>query len=172
MARTPQDGLRRRTLLAAIPSLAGARAAVAAPVAAFAYSGRLMQGGVLIGRTEPEAPVAVNGAPQGSASDAGLFVVGLIADAPAWPRVGVYRPAPGRRSRLRSLQWPTTFKESMGFPSKWLRHRPPDYRAGTARSGAQDKAFASRLNSDDFKGGFILPLEHRSKPRRSGCRGC
>jgi murein DD-endopeptidase MepM/ murein hydrolase activator NlpD len=120
-----------------------------------------MQGGVMFGRTEPGAPIAVDGKAEGAASSQGLFVVGFDRDAPATASIAVYRAG----------RWMTQSFDiaPVAYPIQRIDNLPQQMVTATdpaiiAREAAdrqvKDKGFASRADIDDFKGGFVLPLDH------------
>ncbi len=129
--------------------------------ASFAHSGRLVQGGVLIGRTDPGAAIAVDGKPQGKASPKGLFVVGFDRDAPAASTIAVYRQGAWTEQTLAIAPVAYDVQKIDGLPQQMVTATDP---AIIAREKADNllkaKAFASRADIEDFKGGFILPLDH------------
>ena len=127
----------------------------------FAHSGRLVQGGVLIGRTDPGAEIAVDGKAQGTASSSGLFVVGFDRDAPAAATVAVYRGGAWREQSFAIAPVAYDIQKIDGLPQQMVTATDP---AIIAREKADNllkaKAFASRAGIDDFRGGFVLPLDH------------
>jgi murein DD-endopeptidase MepM/ murein hydrolase activator NlpD len=175
MARDTQihltsNALTRRGAVAAglAVGLSAARAMADAPApgaaAPFAHGGRLMQGGVLIGLTDPGAPIAVDGKAQGSASPKGLFVVGFDRDAPAAATVAVYRGGAWREASFAIAPVSYDIQKIDGLPQQMVTATDP---AVIAREKADNllkaKAFASRAQIDDFRGGFVLPLDHPVK---------
>ncbi len=140
---------------------AAATRAFAEASAPFAHSGKLMQGGVLIGLTDPGAEIAVDGKPQGKASSDGLFVVGFDRDAPATATVAVYRGGAWAEQTLAIAPVAYDVQKIDGLPQQMVTATDP---AIIAREKAdrelKDKAFTSRANIEDFRGGFILPLDH------------
>jgi murein DD-endopeptidase MepM/ murein hydrolase activator NlpD len=162
--------LTRRGVLAAGAAFAAsagrafAEASSADAGAPFAHSGRLMQGGVLIGLTDPGAPIAVDGKAQGVASPAGLFVVGFDRDAPAAATVAVYRGGAWREASFAIAPVSYDIQKIDGLPQQMVTATDP---AVIAREKADNllkaKAFASRAQIDDFQGGFVLPLDHPVK---------
>jgi murein DD-endopeptidase MepM/ murein hydrolase activator NlpD len=160
------DALTRRGALTAGLALGAwaGRAFADAPLSAFAQSGRLVQGGVLIGRTDPGAPIAVEGKPQGKASSSGLFVVGFDRDAPPAATVAVYRRGVWAPQSLAIAPVAYDVQRIDGLPQQMVTATDP---AIIAREKADNllkaKAFASRADIEDFKGGFVLPLDHPVK---------
>jgi murein DD-endopeptidase MepM/ murein hydrolase activator NlpD len=140
-----------------------ARASAAGP-AAFVYGGRLMQGGVLYGLTDPDAPIAVDGKPQGAAGKDGLFVVGFDRDAPSAATVAVYRKGAWAEQALSIAPVSYDVQRIDGLPQQMVTATDPAIIAREAADRAlKDKAFASRADLDGFKGGFVLPLDHPVK---------
>jgi murein DD-endopeptidase MepM/ murein hydrolase activator NlpD len=165
VARTPQDTqdrLTRRAVLAAASVLWSGRA-VASDVP-FTYSGKLTQGGVMFGMTEPDALIAVDGELQGSASAKGLFLVGFDRDAPPISTVAVYHSGRWWEQSFKIAPIVYDIQRIDNLPQQMVTATDP---AVVAREKAdrllKDKAFTSRAPIDDFKHGFVLPLEHPVK---------
>jgi murein DD-endopeptidase MepM/ murein hydrolase activator NlpD len=162
--------LTRRGLMATGLALGAcaARAFADAPVSkdsgAFAHSGKLVQGGVLIGLTDPGVEIAVDGKPQGKASAQGLFVVGFDRDAPPAATVALYRGGAWREQSFAIAPVAYDIQHIDGLPQQMVTATDP---AIIAREKADNllkaKAFTSRADIDDFEGGFILPLDHPVK---------
>ena len=131
----PPRSLTRRHALATGLALSAAAARAFADTspsdaAAFAHSGRLEQGGVLYGLTEPNAPTAADGKPMGAASSKGLFVVGFDRDAPPTATVAVYRGgAWAEQSFAIAPVEPTTSRRSTACRSRWS---PPPIRPSSS----------------------------------------
>jgi murein DD-endopeptidase MepM/ murein hydrolase activator NlpD len=164
--RPPQESLTRRGVLIAGAALSGALGVGAPHTFAdtpppFAHSGRLEQGGVLYGLTAPNAPIAVDGKPQGAASANGLFLVGFDRDAPPTATVAVYRNGAWAEQSFAIAPVAYDIQRIDGLPQQMVTATDP---AIIAREKADNhlkaKAFASRADIDDFKGGFVLPLDH------------
>ena len=167
MERAAPIGLTRRSLLVAGAALGGsALSASAAPAfadapAAFAHSGRLEQGGVLYGLTAPNAPIAVDGKPQGSASASGLFLVGFDRDAPPSATVAVWRNGAWAEQVFAIAPVAYDIQKIDGLPQQMVTATDPAIIAREIADRAlKDKAFASRADLEDFRGGFVLPLDH------------
>jgi murein DD-endopeptidase MepM/ murein hydrolase activator NlpD len=163
MERNLRQGLSRRGAVTgglAIASGLASRAGADAPPP-FAYSGRLVQGGVLYGLTEAGAPIAVDGKPQGVAAASGLFVVGFDRDAPAAATVAVYRRGAWAEQTFPIAPVAYDIQKIDGLPQQMVTATDPAVIAREQADRAlKDKAFASRAALDDFKGGFILPIDH------------
>lgn len=141
-------------MAAATPTLARANAAE------MRLSGRPIQGGFVIGRTEPRALVFVDGEALTSASASGLFVVGFDRDAPASVEI---ETRVGRQSDVRVLSvargaFPSTRID--GLPPSTVEPSDPAVLARIAREvELKAEGFASRDDSDAFRDGFRWPLE-------------
>jgi murein DD-endopeptidase MepM/ murein hydrolase activator NlpD len=154
--------MNRRALLAAA---AGGAAHLALPARAaatlpFVVSGRPRQGGALIGRTLPGAPVAVNGVTVTTASPQGLFVIGLDRDERAEVQIAVRRYA-GWEPRVFAVQ-PGDFDVQRidGLPSEQVSPTAPAVLARIAREARlKAAAFASLDPGDGFKDGFDMPVQ-------------
>jgi murein DD-endopeptidase MepM/ murein hydrolase activator NlpD len=168
--RTGRPELPRRTVLAGGSALA-LTAAVSTTQAAepFPTKGRLQQGGFLFGRTAPHAEIAVDGEPVGQASAAGLFVVGLDRDEPGRIKVQVRKGGgwEGREFAVAPTAW--DIQRIDGLPPDQVAPTDPALLKRIEREAAlKAKAFASRDATDDFKSGFILPVEGARKTSRFG----
>ncbi len=144
----------------------GAAAGLAAPPV-FAQDdglrlrGRFVQGGGVVGRTWPQALIFVDGEALTAASADGWFVVGF--DHACGPSVQIEARA-GERSASRTLSIARG-----GFPTSRIDGLPPatvdapDDPALQALIAEQvaikTEAFASRIDADGFRDGFVWPLE-------------
>jgi hypothetical protein len=148
---------RREALLAAAGSvLAGAGAAPPPP---FTVAGRLVQGGALIGRTRPEALVAVNGKTLGPASAQGLFVVGLDRDEPAEVEVAVEHDGVWRSRTLPVGPGAWDIQRIDGLPEAQVTPTAPELLKRIAREAEQKaRAFQSVDAADAFGQGFLMPV--------------
>jgi murein DD-endopeptidase MepM/ murein hydrolase activator NlpD len=165
------SGPDRRAILA---GLAGAAAWVPARAAAppLTLSGRLQQGGFAIGRTAPRAEVHVNGVLETLASSLGLFVVGFDRDC---GRQTALRVIAGKSETSQVLAFaPGAFdiQRIDGLPADQVN---PEGEALLARIAAEGKrkaeGFASRVDRDDFRGGFEIPVKtYRLSARFGGQR--
>jgi len=165
LGHAPRFFTRRRALAAGLALSAAAARAFAdtspSSATAFTHSGRLEQGGVLYGLTDPGAPIAADGKPIGAASSKGLFVVGFDRDAPPSATVAVYRNGAWVEQSFAIAPVVYDIQKIDGLPQQMVTATDP---AIIEREKAdrilKDKAFASRAEIEDFKGGFILPLDH------------
>ena len=136
----------------------GGRARAAAP--GLTLSGRFVQGGYAIGRTAPRATVLLNGLPATQASAQGWFVLGFDRDAPP-PAVITVETPDGSSTHERSIA-PGRFdiQRIDGLPPSQVTPIEPALLARIA-SENQRKAggYASRLDEDHFRTGFILPTK-------------
>lgn len=124
-------------------------------------SGRFVQGGHIIGRTWPRALVFVDGESLTTASAAGLFMVGLDREAASSVEI---RVQDGRRSARRNLEIsPGTFPTSRinGLPPATVEvPQDPALQARIQREVAlKTEGFASRIDADHFRDGFVWPVE-------------
>ena len=150
--------------------LAGAGAGlIAGPLSAqdrnalpLALNGAWRQGGYALGRTAPGALVFVDGEALTTASAAGLFVIGFDRDAGPGARIEV-RSADGARSARRALDIaPYAFPSTSvnGLPPSTVEPSDPALLARIQREIAlKTEGFASRIDADDFKDGFVWPLD-------------
>ncbi|WP_269513862.1 M23 family metallopeptidase [Brevundimonas subvibrioides] len=151
----------RRSLI-----LGGGASIVATPVLArqqpsdLRLSGRLIQGGVIMGRAWPRAMIFVNGEALTTASGSGVFVVGFDRDAPASVRLEA-------RTRTRSATRTLTVAAGT-FPTSRINGLPPSTVEPTDPAlleriqqeiALKTEGFASRTDTDDFRSGFTWPLD-------------
>ncbi|HYC69161.1 M23 family metallopeptidase [Brevundimonas sp.] len=151
----------RRALLAGAAALAAGGPARALQQAGdLDLSGPLVQGGHVIGRTWPRALVFVDGEALTAASASGAFFVGFDRDAPSSTEIEVRA---GGRSARRTLQiapgdFPSTRID--GLPPATVQPSDPALLARIAREvELKTEGFASRLDADQFRDGFVWPLE-------------
>lgn len=131
-------------------------AGTAAPLA---LAGKLQQGGFAIGRTVPRAQIIVDGVVQGTASARGLFVVGFDRDSPAKCLVRVVAGAQEARQDLTIA--PTTYdiQRINGLPPEQVSPTDPALLARIQREAARKAVgFSSRIDGDQFEGGFDMPV--------------
>ena len=152
---------RRGALIAGVAFGASPIHTMADAPAPFEHGGKLVQGGVMIGRTLPGAPIAVDGKPQGAASSSGLFVVGFDRDAPAAAVVAVYREGRWAQQTLAIAPVAYDIQKIDGLPQQMVTATDPAIIAREQADRAlKDKAFASRADLEGFRDGFVLPLDH------------
>lgn len=123
-------------------------------------SGRLVQGGFVTGRTAPRAMVFVDGEALTTASAAGLFIVGFDRDAP--PSVEIEVRDRDRIARRTLSIAPGRFPSARidGLPATTVEPTDPALLARIQDEIAlKIEGFASRADRDDFRSGFVWPLE-------------
>lgn len=150
---------RRSVLIGAAAALAGGPALAAASLP-FVVSGRAKQGGFLIGRTLPGAPVAVDGQTVATASPAGLFIVGFDRD--AGPRVDIAVLRYGAWEARTFAVAPTDYdvQRINGLPSDQVAPQSPALLARIAREAElKAAAFASVDAGEGFRDGFVWPVK-------------
>nr|WP_271068999.1 M23 family metallopeptidase [Caulobacter sp. NIBR1757] len=131
-------------------------------------SGRYQQGGFAFGHTAPRADIWLDDEAVGRAGPTGLFVVGFDRDAAASSTLRVSN-ADGAVSHVFELT-PGDFdiQRISGLPDDQVSPSDP---ALLARLKAQNElklaALASRIDTEDFRRGFSMPLPARSW-RRTG----
>ena len=140
--------------------LAGATAFPAASQA-LRFEGPMIQGGLLIGHTEPGSAVTVDGAATQVSPD-GLFVVGLGRDAP--PKIMVRVAAPDGAATVRALEIERRHYDIQridGLAQNQVAPSAEDLKriGDDSRRIAAVRAGASALI--DFAGGFAWPLAGR-----------
>jgi len=166
-AATPS--LDRRGLI-----LSGAAVLVAtsshADAPALKLDGKLQQSGFAFGRTSPRAALAVDGVGVGQASRNGFFVIGFDRDSPPAAELDV-TSAGGDSARKTIVVAPTQYdiQRIDGLPNDQVAPTDPDLLA-RIKAEAQRKAagFASNVDADDFKDGFIMPVQGARLSARFG----
>ena len=166
----PPTGPDRRAMLAGLAATAWTPARAAGPL--LALSGRLQQGGFALGRTTPRAEVHVNGALETLASSSGLFIVGFDRDCGPQAALRVISDK-SETSRVLSIT-PGVFdiQRIDGLPADQVN---PEGEALLGRIAAEGKrkaeGFASRIDRDDFRDGFDIPVKaYRLSARFGGQR--
>ncbi len=149
----------RRALLAGAAALAAAGAA-RAQSPGLELSGRFVQGGHAVGRTWPRALVFVDGEALTAASSSGWFLVGFDRDAPASTEIEVRLEGRTARRRLDIAPGEFDITRIDGLPPSTVTPTDPDLLARIAREvELKTEGFASRIDADHFRDGFIWPLE-------------
>jgi hypothetical protein len=151
----------RRALLAALPALSFAPAAFAqAGTPPLSLSGKYEQSGFALGRTAPRAALLVNDKPVGMASAGGLFVIGFDRDEPAQAKLTV-QAAQGSLDHVFDIA-PVDYdlQRIDGLPQDQVTPTDPALLARIAEE-ARRKAvgFASDIDAEGFRDGFILPVQ-------------
>ena len=149
----------RRALLAGAAALAGAGPA-RGQTSELNLTGRFVQGGQALGRTWPRALVFVDGEALTAASPDGWFIVGFDRDAPG--SVAIEARSEGRVARRRLDIAPGDFDITRidGLPPSTVTPTAPALLARIAREvELKTEGFASRLDADHFRDGFVWPLD-------------
>lgn len=131
-----------------------------AQAADLSLTGRFVQGGHAMGRTWPRALVFVDGESLTTASADGVFIVGFDRDAPA--SVQIEARADGRSATRTLGIAPGRFPETRvdGLPPSTIEPSDPALLARIQREVAlKAEGFASRIDADHFRDGFIWPLQ-------------
>jgi murein DD-endopeptidase MepM/ murein hydrolase activator NlpD len=153
--------LTRRHTLTGLGALAGMSAAAPVWAQAETASAKLMQGGFVIGRTKPRAPIGVDGKAEGFAAASGLYILGFDRDAPATTDFGAY--VDGRWQTRNAALTPVVYNVQHvdGLPPETVTPTQPEIiaRIGIERA-KKTVAAASRADTDDFRDGFVLPLDN------------
>ena len=148
------------TLVASMASGCAEPAVADAAPAELVLNGQWRQGGFAFGRTTPRASILVDGQPLTTASERGLFVVGFDRDAPPTTTI---EARSGVTLVARTLDIaPGTFPTSSinGLPPSTIEPSDPALLARIREEVALKTAgFASQIDADDFRNGFIWPLE-------------
>lgn len=155
----------RRALLLGVgatlvtPDLLGGPAQAQGPLQ-MTVNGAWRQGGFVYGRTAPRALIFVDGEALTTASINGLFVIGFDRDATG--DVVIEARANGQSVRRTITVAPHTFPSTSinGLPPSTVDPTDPALLALIREQVAlKTEGFASRVDGDDFKNGFVWPLE-------------
>jgi len=165
-AATPSPDRRSLILSGAAALVAGAARADAPGLA---LDGRYQQGGFAFGRTAPRAALSVDGVAVGQASRGGLFVIGFDRDSAPAARLDVV--GAGGDSSQQIVVGPGSFdiQRIDGLPNDQVAPSDPVLLA-RIKAEAQRKAagFASNVDAEDFKDGFVLPVQGARLSARFG----
>ncbi|MGZ9113781.1 MAG: M23 family metallopeptidase [Brevundimonas sp.] len=135
-------------------------AARAQTPADLALTGRFIQGGHAVGRTWPRALIFVDGESLTAASANGVFIIGFDRDAASSVQIEARLDG---RSAMRTLTIaPGRFSETRidGLPPSTIEPSDPALLARIQQEVAlKVEGFASRIDADHFRDGFIWPLE-------------
>lgn len=145
----------------------GSVARAAAP--GLSLSGRFVQGGFAVGRTAPRATVLLNGAPVAQASAAGWFVIGFDRDAPPAALITVATPEGSASQQLTIAAGDFDIQRIDGLADDQVSPSDPALLARIAAESARKSVgFASRIDGDFFRTGFILPVQAVRRSSRFG----
>ena len=137
-----------------------AEPAMADAAAELVLNGQWKQGGFALGRTAPRAAIHIDGQPLTTASERGLFVVGFDRDAGPSTTIEA-RSGSTRLTRTLNIA-PGTFPSSRidGLPQSTIEPSDPALLARIREEAAlKAVGFASVIDADDFRDGFVWPLE-------------
>jgi len=148
----------RRAVVAGLAVSLPAGALAAAPP--LRLSGKFVQGGFAIGATEPHARISVDGAPVGAASDRGFFVIGFDRDAGPSAKVQVQTDNGSAEEAIVVAPGDFDVQKIDGLPQDQVTPQAPELLERIARE-AERKAvgFASNVDADEFRTGFVMPLK-------------
>ena len=125
------------------------------------FDGLFMQGGLVVGKTQPGSKVLLE-KKQIRVSDEGLFVLGFGRDAPETGEIMITSPG-GQSSRQTFTVRPQTYKTTRidGLPKRKVTPKPADRKrinADNAKIGAVRKLDSP---TTDFRSGFAWPVKGR-----------
>jgi murein DD-endopeptidase MepM/ murein hydrolase activator NlpD len=155
------------------PLLLGLAAAVATPrglgaaargetpsALPLAMNGAWRQGGYALGRTAPRALIFVDGDALSTASADGLFIVGFDRDAAAEVDIEARDGAQSTRRRIAVAPYDFPSTRIDGLPPATVEPSDPALLERIRQEVlVKTEAFASRADTDDFRDGFVWPLE-------------
>jgi len=161
------EPLNRRGVLLGVATAGLAGPTLAAPPS-LRLSGVQRQGGFVFGRTAPRADIWLDDEAIGRASGSGLFVIGFDRDAPPSQTLRVSTAGGAASHLLNVIPGEFDVQRIDGLPQSQVS---PDDPALLARIRQQNElkvaALASRVDTEDFRGGFAMPLPEGSW-RRTG----
>ncbi|WP_439476228.1 M23 family metallopeptidase [Brevundimonas sp.] len=152
--------LNRRGVVLGSGALIAAGPARAQDDEALTLTGRFVQGGHALGRTWPRALIFVDGESLTAASADGAFLIGFDRDAPGSVQIEARL---GDRAVRRTLDiarglFPSTSVN--GLPPSTVEPSDPELLARIRREVVlKTEGFASRIDADHFRDGFVWPLE-------------
>lgn len=123
-------------------------------------TGRFVQGGHAIGRTWPHALIFVDGEALSAASADGWFIVGFDRDAPGSVQIEARSDgrAIARTLDIAPGRFPSTVVNGLP-PATVVPSDPALLERIRQEVVLKTEGFASRIDGDDFREGFIWPLE-------------
>lgn len=132
-------------------------------------SGKFVQGGFVIGRTAPRATVLLNDAPVTQASAAGWFVIGFDRDAPPPALITVETPDGSASHQATIAAGDFDIQRIDGLAQDQVSPSAPALLARIAAENVRKSAgFASRIDGDFFRTGFIMPVQALRRSARFG----
>ncbi len=159
--------LNRRAALLGLTSAAFAGPSLAAPPP-LKISGAFQQGGFAFGRTAPRADLWLDGEMIGRAGPSGLFVVGFDRDAAASSTLRVATPGGSISHDFTLARGDFDIQRISGLPADQVSPSDPALLARLKQQNAlKQAALASRIDTEDFRDGFAMPLPAKSW-RRTG----
>lgn len=145
---------------AALSVPAAARAVPERQITPLVMNGAWRQGGYALGRTAPDALVLVDGEALTAASPSGLFVVGFDRDAGPRTEIEVRTDAGSARQALDIAPYAFPSTRIDGLPPATVEPSDPALLARIQQEVAlKAEGFTSRAETDDFRDGFVWPLE-------------
>lgn len=172
------EQLNRRGALTGLAGLVVSGCATVPPIQAlveapppppFELKGALRQGGYAIGHTQPRAAVSLDGEEVGRASAGGWFVVGFDRDAASTATITVTTHAGQATQIVDIARGDFDIQAIDGLPQDTVTPADPALLARIkAEAARKAKGFASRLDHDFFKTGFIAPVDGARLSSRFG----
>lgn len=167
----PEVLSRRKALLAGLATLASAAAALPARAnpPGLKLEGRFVQGGFAMGRTAPRAAVYLDDELAGPASTDGLFIVGFDRDAADSARLKLSSPDGEVEHDAAIAKGDFDVQVINGLPQDTVTPTDPALLARIKEETARKNVgFASRVDTQDFQDGFIIPVQATRQSARFG----
>ncbi len=161
-------GLNRRAVLAALPFAALPDLAHAA-APGLSLSGKFVQGGFAVGRTAPRAVIDIDGQVLTTASADGWFVIGFDRDAPPSSKLTVTTPDGSAVDERPITPGDFDIQRIDGLPPEQVTPTDPLLLERLAAESLRKQAgFASQVDLEGFRDGFILPVVGARRSARFG----
>ncbi|MBO9544319.1 M23 family metallopeptidase [Caulobacter sp.] len=161
-------GLSRRAVIAALP-LSGLAGLAHAAAPGLSLSGKFVQGGYAVGRTTPRALIDVDGLVQTTASANGWFVIGFDRDAPPASKLTVTTPDGSAIDERTIAPGDFDIQRIDGLPPEQVTPTDPALLERiTAENVRKVAGFASQIDLEGFRDGFILPVVGARRSARFG----
>lgn len=148
--------IHRRRLLIGGSALAAVGVPALASGETRVFTGALKQGGAILGHAAPGADILVDGKALTRAAKSGLFIVGLDRDAPAKETLA----SSGKNTTFDIAPVSYDVQHVDGLPPETVTPTKPEIIARIAAERVKKVAASeSRIDADDFRDGFVMPLD-------------
>lgn len=161
--------LSRRAVLAALPLSAALTTTTRAAAPGLSLTGRFVQGGYAVGRTTPRAVIDLDGQVLTTASAEGWFVIGFDRDAPPTSKMTITTPDGSASDERAVAIGDFDVQRIDGLPPEQVTPTDPALLERiTAENLRKVAGFASQVDLEGFRDGFILPVAGARRSARFG----